>query len=159
MQHFPRRRTICSDLPIHHLQMSGSCSSGTELTALTAEIGKKGWWMIPPGQSKVVYAGDLAALQACCYYYAHGADGRQWSGPYTELVPSTAFDWCINTSSTDARSIGMREICTGNFNSYTLTLNPDPYRLRADGLDPVSNPTRLNIVQPRRSCQSPRNVV
>jgi uncharacterized membrane protein len=85
---------------------------------------KKGWWMIPPGQSKVVYGGDLVPLQACCYYYAHGADGRQWSGPIPEFVPSTVFDWCTDTSSTDARRIGMREICTGNFNNYTLTLNP-----------------------------------
>ncbi|RSL17228.1 uncharacterized protein DUF1036 [Edaphobacter aggregans] len=85
---------------------------------------KKGWWMIPPGQSKVVYGGDLVPLQACSYYYAHGANGAQWAGPITEFVPSTAFDWCANTSSTDARRVGMREICTGNFNNYTLTLTP-----------------------------------
>jgi len=85
---------------------------------------KKGWWMIPPGQSKIVYGGDLAQLQACSYYYAHSANGTQWSGPFRELVPSTAFDWCSSTSSTDARWVGMREICTGNFNNYTLTLTP-----------------------------------
>lgn len=83
---------------------------------------KKGWWSMEPGQCKVVYGGDLASLQACSYYYAEAADGAKWTGPITEFVPLRAFDWCANTSSTDSRTIGMREICTGNNNNYTLTL-------------------------------------
>jgi uncharacterized membrane protein len=85
---------------------------------------KKGWWRIEPGECKVVYGGDLADLHACSYYYAHAADGAQWAGPYSESVPHTVFDWCANTSSTDARQVGMREICTGNYNNYTINLTP-----------------------------------
>ncbi len=85
---------------------------------------KKGWWRIEPGQTKVVYGGDLTALRACSYWYARAGDGVEWSGAYTEFVPPRVFDWCSNTSSSDARRIGMRETCTGNANNWTLTLNP-----------------------------------
>lgn len=83
---------------------------------------KKGWWRIEPGQTAVAYGGDLADLNACSYYYAHAADGREWAGPFAEYVPPRVFDWCTNTSSTDSRRVGMREKCTGNFNNYTVNL-------------------------------------
>jgi uncharacterized membrane protein len=83
---------------------------------------KRGWWRIEPGQTSVVYGGDLASLQACSYFYAHAADGAEWAGVFTEFVPQRVFDWCSNTSSTDSRRIGMREICTGNANNHTVDL-------------------------------------
>jgi uncharacterized membrane protein len=83
---------------------------------------KKGWWQIAPQQTAVVYGADVAALHSCSYFYAESADGREWAGPIPEYVPQRAFDWCVNTSSTDARRVGMREVCTGNFNNYTVNL-------------------------------------
>jgi uncharacterized membrane protein len=85
---------------------------------------KKGWWRIEPGQTSVVHGGDLVPLQACSYYYAHAADGAEWAGPITEFVPPRVFDWCSNTSSSDSRRIGMREVCTGNANNHTVNLVP-----------------------------------
>jgi uncharacterized membrane protein len=84
---------------------------------------KAGWWQIEPGGSAVVYGGDLKDINPIWYYYAHASDGAYWAGPYEEIVPSTAFDWCSDTANTDSRTIGMRELDIGS-DDYTLTFTP-----------------------------------
>ena len=84
---------------------------------------KAGWWKMEPGEEKVAYGGSVGGLQASWYYYAHAADGAEWSGPFTEIVPPRAFDWCANTSSTDSREVGMRELDT-TADDYTLRFTP-----------------------------------
>jgi uncharacterized membrane protein len=70
---------------------------------------KKGWWMIEPGQTAVVYGGDHH-FNRYWYYYAHSSAGRQWGGSYSETVPPRSFQWCESTASSDSRTVGMGQI-------------------------------------------------
>jgi uncharacterized membrane protein len=79
------------------------CSDGSDWE-------KKGWWQIEPGASKVPFGGDLSDTNQTWYFYAHADDGSEWAGEFQETVPPTAFDWCSNTSNTESRTIGMREL-------------------------------------------------
>ena len=83
---------------------------------------KKGWWSLEPGECKTVFGPDLRSLSACYYYYAEADDGSVWAGNIPESVPNRAFDWCATTSSSDSRTVGLREVCTGNFANYTVNL-------------------------------------
>jgi uncharacterized membrane protein len=85
---------------------------------------KAGWWRIEPGKSATVFGGDVDNVNRYWYFYAHAADGGQWSGPFSEIVPRIAFDWCENTANTDSRTVGMRELDVNGADNYTVTLTP-----------------------------------
>lgn len=84
---------------------------------------KKGWWVIDPGSSAVVWGGDVSDVNRYWLYYAEAWDGATWAGPYTETLPHQRFDWCKNTSSTDSRTVGMRLLDIGSSDNFTLTLH------------------------------------
>jgi uncharacterized membrane protein len=83
---------------------------------------KKGWWHMVPGECKVAFGDDVSDVNRFWYYYVESADGRVWAGPFNAEVPPQAFDWCENTSSTQARTVGMRELDVGDNDDYTLNL-------------------------------------
>jgi uncharacterized membrane protein len=82
---------------------------------------KRGWWSLNPGECKIVYGGSLPSRYS--YYYAEGG-GRVWAGQYFTCTPSSGFDWCDNTCSTNSRNLGWRELDTGSASNYTLTFTP-----------------------------------
>jgi uncharacterized membrane protein len=96
---------------------SPSCSGNWET---------RGWWLLNPGESKIVFGGDLQQVGSTFfYYYAESADGTLvWNGAFPTSVPTSAFVWCLNTSNSDptTRTVGFREINVGGANNYTLTL-------------------------------------
>jgi uncharacterized membrane protein len=85
---------------------------------------KAGWWKIYPGGCKTAYGGDVDDVNRYWYFYAHASDGAHWSGPYWEIVPHIAFDWCENTANTDSRWVGMRELDINGYDNYTVNLVP-----------------------------------
>jgi hypothetical protein len=40
------------------------------------------------------------------------------------IVPHTAFDWCVNTSSSNSFTVGLREIDVGDNDDLTVNLTP-----------------------------------
>lgn len=82
---------------------------------------KAGWWHLNPGETKQVHT-DLNHGIAQYYFYAHAADGAEWAGDVTSSVPPTRFDWCINTGSTNSRTVGFRPVYTGDYDNYTVGL-------------------------------------
>ena len=82
---------------------------------------KAGWWRMDPGQSKVPFTGDVGDVNRFWYFYAHASDGAQWTGPFNEIVPQIAFDWCETTANTDSRTVGMRELDVHDYDDFTLT--------------------------------------
>jgi uncharacterized membrane protein len=85
---------------------------------------KKGWWHLGRGECKVVSSSDLEDVNRYWYFHAHAADGAVWAGPPTIAVPHQAFDWCVNTSGTGARIVGLREIDVDDNDDVTLNLVP-----------------------------------
>lgn len=85
---------------------------------------KAGWWKIDPGQCKTAYGGSLRDVNRYWYFYAHASDGAYWAGPYEDVVPHTAFDWCSDTGSTDSRVVGLRELDIDSNDNYTVNLVP-----------------------------------
>jgi len=83
---------------------------------------KAGWWNLSPGESKTPLGGDLT--NRWYYFFAQAADGAYWAGVPHTTVPWRKFNWCINTSSTDARDVGFRDIDTGPYLNFTYTLTP-----------------------------------
>ena len=81
---------------------------------------KAGWWTLAPGQCKIVYGASISNRYS--YYYAHGG-GLVWEGPYSTCVPYTAFAWCDNLCSNNARYVGFRQYDTGGAANATLTFN------------------------------------
>lgn len=80
---------------------------------------KAGWWKIDPGQSAVVYPGDVR-FNTHWYAYAHAADGTEWAGDpcFAETVPPRVFQWCDDTSSTDSRTICMHEFLIDGYANH-----------------------------------------
>jgi uncharacterized membrane protein len=85
---------------------------------------KAGWWKVQPGAIATVYGGDVDDVNRFWYFFAHASDGAQWSGPFIEHVPSTAFDWCTDTGSSNDHIVKMREFDIGHNSTYTLNLVP-----------------------------------
>jgi uncharacterized membrane protein len=83
-----------------------------------------GWWKLLPGQTKTVFGADLQTVNTYYYYYAQGADGSVWSGPFDTCTPSTAFSWCDNicNNAPGTRILGYREKYIGSYNNYTVNL-------------------------------------
>lgn len=85
----------------------------------------KGWYSIAPGQSKIVFGGDLQSTGSRYYYwYAESSNGSVWNGAFNTYASNNAFDWCLNTGSTNSRILGFREKYIGTYNNYTITLTP-----------------------------------
>lgn len=106
---FPETVWVCIDW--YH----PNCSDGGDWE-------KAGWWKIDPGQSAVASTADVSDVNQFWYYFAHSAGGSVWAGPFAEMVPHSRFAWCENTSSTDARQVGMRELDVGNADNYIVNL-------------------------------------
>ena len=85
---------------------------------------KAGWWGIAPFQRKVVFNGDLDEINRYYYFHAEADDGAFWAGPIQELVPDTAFDWCLDTANSESRRVGFRELDVGDYDDFTVTLVP-----------------------------------
>jgi uncharacterized membrane protein len=85
---------------------------------------KAGWWKMDEGQTSTAFGGSASGVNPYWYFFAHAADGAQWAGPYNEIVPHIAFDWCESTANTDSRTVGMREVDVNGYDDYTLTLIP-----------------------------------
>ena len=85
---------------------------------------KKGWWRLGQNECKIVSSADVSDVNRYWYYYAQAANGAFWAGPPHIMVPQQAFDWCVNTSSTSARSVGLRQIDVGDHDDYTVNLVP-----------------------------------
>jgi len=85
---------------------------------------KEGWWHLGQGKCSVVYGGNLDDINRYWYFYAEAANGAYWGGSPHVLVPPRRFDWCLNTSSTDAFSVGLRLIDVGGYDDYTVNLLP-----------------------------------
>ncbi|MFG1841688.1 DUF1036 domain-containing protein [Micromonospora sp. NPDC049175] len=80
----------------------------------------RGWWTIDNGGQAYV----LNTNNRYAYYYAEAADGTVWTGPYGPIyVPQTAFSWCSNTGSTNARVVGLREVYIPS-DKHTINLVP-----------------------------------
>lgn len=65
---------------------------------------KKGWWNIPPGESRIPYGGDLTSGNLWWADLIMSND-RVWPGsdpPTWRFVPLRKFEWCEWVSSTDA---------------------------------------------------------
>lgn len=93
--------------------------------ATCANSGKwetKGWWQLAPGETKTVFGNDLQTIGKYYYYYAESSNGTVWNGPFNTYASNTAFDWCLNTGSTNSRILGFREKYIGTFNNYTINL-------------------------------------
>lgn len=82
---------------------------------------KRGWWSLTPGQCKIVYGSAIPNRYS--YYYAEGG-GRTWSGPYFSCTPYAAFNLCDNSCFNPSRNLGYRQLDTGSYTNYTLTLRP-----------------------------------
>ena len=83
-----------------------------------------GWWKLTPGQTKTVFGADLQSVNTYYYYYAEGADGSKWSGPFDTCAPITAFNWCDNrcNNASGTRILGYREKYIDGYNNYTVNL-------------------------------------
>src|SRR5262245_23723076 len=68
---------------------------------------KAGWWNLTPAGTPGACATPLRGNLNNRWYYVHAeaVDGTLEGGLHT-YVPNTAFDWCLNTSSTAARRVG-----------------------------------------------------
>jgi uncharacterized membrane protein len=71
---------------------------------------KKGWWQLDPGQS----ATALWTTNRFAMFFAEDDVGAQWAGDRVTATPSSAFDWCWTTASTDSEDVGMRVLDSTN---------------------------------------------
>jgi uncharacterized membrane protein len=83
---------------------------------------KSGWWGMRSGESAVVHAGSVSAVNRFWYFFAHDGLGGYWAGPFEETVSPGSFRSCSSTSSTSDRIIGMRELDVGNNADYTVNI-------------------------------------
>ncbi|MGE7389446.1 DUF1036 domain-containing protein [Streptomyces sp. NPDC004126] len=93
-----------------------NCSDGSNWV-------KEGWWRIGPGESAVVYGGDVSAVNQIWYCYAYSGDGVEWRDRFQETVPHRAFEWCSNTSDSSSRTILMNEFVVSRPN-HVHSFNP-----------------------------------
>lgn len=85
---------------------------------------KEGWWHMSQGQCVVVFGDDLEDINRYWYFFAEAADGAFWAGAPQITVTDRVFDWCVNTSSSDSFTVGLREIDVGDNDDYTVNLIP-----------------------------------
>jgi uncharacterized membrane protein len=85
---------------------------------------KAGWWHLAPGECKVVFGDDLEDINRYWYFHGDAADGAFWAGAPTIFVPFEAFDWCVDTASTDGFTVGLRELDVDGNDDMTVNLVP-----------------------------------
>ena len=83
-----------------------------------------GWYNLEPSQGETVFHGDLEDVNRYWYFHAEAADGAYWAGDVAHSIPDTAFDWCWDTGSTNARMVGFRQLDIGDSDDHTVTLVP-----------------------------------
>lgn len=79
-------------------------------TGCSPRQGKRGWYSVAPGRTRVVYGGR--SHHATFRYYAEDDVGHVWSGNNFTDVPDDAFDmcWIANCSpGTPCRRLGFRD--------------------------------------------------
>ena len=70
---------------------------------------KKGWYGINPGGTVKVYSGWVGGDKF--FFFAEADDlSPSWAGRFFTPLPWNAFDWCWNTGSTNARTLGLRKL-------------------------------------------------
>jgi uncharacterized membrane protein len=69
---------------------------------------KQGWWQVHAGGTVTVRGG--ASNGARYFWFAETDSGLQWAGSLFTWLPSTAFNWCWPTSSSNASLKGMRQL-------------------------------------------------
>ena len=82
---------------------------------------KTGWWNLAPGQSVQVLSGALNSR----YYYFHAiaSDSSYWGEPGRQiLVTNSRFDTCLNGILEPSYNVAFKEIDTGPYSDYALTL-------------------------------------
>jgi uncharacterized membrane protein len=85
---------------------------------------KAGWYNLQQGDCITVFHGDLDDINRYWCYYVEAADGAYWAGDVITNVPDRAFNWCINTSSTDSRQVGFQVLDVGDHDDVTVPLIP-----------------------------------
>jgi hypothetical protein len=87
------------------------------------EWAKKGWYLIAPGRTVKVFSGFAGPGK----YFAFAENESQtWSaaGPFFTQLPSSAFDWCWSTGSSDSRVLGLFKFEVGwGTLDYTVSLH------------------------------------
>jgi hypothetical protein len=80
--------------------------------------GTRGWWGMSPGQCAYV----LNTNNRYAYFYAEGADGSVWTGPYGPIIaPSHAFDSCRDIFNNVDPRVNLREVYIAS-DSHTVNL-------------------------------------
>jgi uncharacterized membrane protein len=111
------RTSISTMVEWHH----PDCRDGDDYLG---EWEKAGWWNLEPGQSAIVFGGDLADVNRFWYFFADAADGAFWAGPFEEVVPWNAFQACEKIRTSNSFVVGMRELDIGDSADFTLTFVP-----------------------------------
>jgi uncharacterized membrane protein len=113
--------TFCNNYPsdvwICILWYTPNCPDGGDWS-------KRGWYHLAQGDCGIVSDEDLDEVNRYWYFFAHAADGAFWAGEPVISVPHQAFDWCVDTSSSDSRDVGLREIDIDGNDDYTVNLVP-----------------------------------
>jgi len=65
----------------------------------------------------------LLSLAGMVLWALRSQPGLSAGGPQI-TVPFEAFDWCVDTSSTDSFVVGLRELDIGGNDDYTVNLVP-----------------------------------
>jgi hypothetical protein len=111
------RNVTNSIIQVTYAYLSPGCEGGVDWS-------KKGWYLISPGNTAKVWTGWAGGKHF--FYYAE-SQSTSWGGLFFTGVPWDAFDWCWNTSSTNARTVGFRrrpetgDVPSGS-EDYILTL-------------------------------------
>lgn len=80
---------------------------------------KKGWYKVTPGNTVKVWSGWAGGEKF--FFYAEDHVGHVWAGPFFTDIPWSAFEWCWQTGSNMARTLGMRKFFASNMD-YTVNL-------------------------------------
>jgi uncharacterized membrane protein len=82
---------------------------------------KSGWWNLGVGQGVQVLTGNLNSRYY--YFYARAADGAYW-GEHNRriLVTNNRFDICMTGILEPSYLVPLREIDTGQYTGFTVTL-------------------------------------
>lgn len=70
---------------------------------------REGWYHLAQGDCGVASDEDLDEVNRY-WYFSAAADVAFWEGEPVISVRHHAFDWCVDTSGSDSRDVGLREI-------------------------------------------------
>lgn len=100
--------------------------SACEGAAGVLSFRKKGWHVLAPGQTKLVWSGWAGGRRF--YFYAEDSVGNKWDGPHTTYIPRQAFNLCWGVGCSTCRILGLRETLIGDIFSSDIII---PLRLRS----------------------------